>query len=712
MRISAARRLLSISGLAFGLALGLIWALGAAEPSPAESPALESKAHYHKIARVVADGLPQTHVSHARLGDTVAEKALTNYLRVLDFDRTYFFASDVASFRQRAGELDDDLRDGHLAFAYEVFALFKQRAEDRVAYVNELLEKGFDLDVDESYQIKRKEAPWPDSARARDDLWRRKIKHEYVSRMVAKAMREEFPPDEEEDEELDDDIRELVDKTPEELVRKMHEQFLTVLQGHDEEWVLQAYLNAFTTAYDAHSAYLSPRSTEDFDIAMKLSLTGIGAVLKYDDGAAKIVRLIAGGPAEQDGRLGPGDRIVAVAQGDEEPVDILYWPLYKSVRLIRGEKGTRVVLLVQPASDPSGATVRQIALVRDKINLEERAAKAKVHNLPGDAETDQEYRLGVITLPDFYADQQGLKKGKKDSKSSARDVRNLLADLQDQNVDGILLDLRNNGGGSLQEAVEMTGFFIDRGPIVQVKANRRVQKLKDPNGDTLYEGPLVVLVNRMSASASEILASALQDYERAIIVGDSKTHGKGTVQSVFPVDRGNPRLGSLKITTAGFYRIDGHSTQLKGVEPDIVIPSALDVMEIGEEFLPNHLSLSWVSPTRYNRYPNLQDEVKTLQQKSTERLAANEEFIAYKDVVARLKQQLDREAIPIRLEKRLQIAREDREITELQEAIRDRFAAGDDGDEDDAAPDLILSEALHILRDFVELVEAHQEVDS
>lgn len=663
---------------------------------------IASKASYPEIARVVAKGLPQAHFNHEAFGDSIAEKALDNYLGALDFDRSYFLAEDINSFRAVAKELDDQLRDGHLTFAFDVFNQFKDNVLDRVAFVGARAGDDFDFGINETYETQRKDSPWPEDEAARDELWRKKLKHEVLARDVAARMAEEFPPEPDGDEDSAAEDTESLDLSPVDRVLKMHRQFATVIEGHDAEWVLQTYLNAFTQAYDTHSAYMSPRSVEDFDIAMRLSLTGIGAVLQPDDGAAKIVRLIPGGPAEKDGRLQAGDRIVAVAQDRDEMVDILYWPLYKAVRLIRGKPGTRVVLSVIPASDPSGTSVKRIDLVREEISLEDRAARADVRDFPA-GEDGRSVRLGVLTLPDFYADQQGLRRGDKTSRSSAEDVRRLLEDLKEQGVDGILLDLRNNGGGSLQEAVDMTGFFIDRGPIVQVRA-RRTQILNDRNPDAVYEGPLVVLVNRLSASASEILAGALQDYGRAVIVGDTRTHGKGTVQSVFPLDRKGPELGSLKVTTAAFYRIDGHSTQLKGVQPDIVIPSEMDVMEIGEEFLPNVLEGGWVSPARYQPYKGLEQVLDPLREASEQRRADSESFQDYNDLIQKLDDRLGQTEVSLSLEARMQQARDDRQITGLQDQIRERLSrtAGLEEPDDEADDDLILSETLHILRDLVE----------
>ena len=321
---------------------------------------------------------------------------------------------------------------------------------------------------------------------------------------------------------------------------------------------------------------MSAIRSEDFDINMKLSLTGIGAVLSTEDGLVRIVRLIPGGPAERDGRLKPGDRIVAVAQGDDPPVEVMHWPLYRVVRLIRGPIGTRVTLTVWPASDLSGGTERKIELVREEVKLEDRAARGDLRTIAdGDG---KERKLAVIVLPEFYADFKGMSNG-DDARRSAADVRKLLERLKAEagGLDGVLLDLRNNGGGSLPDAIELAGLFLRGGPVVKVRYAEGIQELEDPDERQVYDGPLVVLVNRLSASASEIVAAALQDYRRAVVVGDSKTYGKGTVQSLVPLHPRDERLGSLKVTSAAFYRIAGGSTQRRGVKPDIVILSLIHI---------------------------------------------------------------------------------------------------------------------------------------
>jgi carboxyl-terminal processing protease len=683
------------------------------------SPEVQPKEIYGQITRIVAEGLPVTHINHEELSDEVAVEALEIYLDQLDYDRTYFMQPDIASFREKACELDDAFREGSLQFAYDVFNLYRERVRDRVQHVDRLLEKGFDLDADESYLWQRKDAPRAGNREAWDALWRKKVKNEYIAFVVNKKLAEERQaedPDYKAANESDEDMEELK-LTPEERIRKRYRQLLSVVDGHDAEFVLQTYLNAFTQAYDAHTSYFSPRANEDFDINMKLSLTGIGAVLNVKDGAARIVRLVTGGPAERDGRLKPGDKIIAVAQGpDEKPVDILYWPLYRSVRLIRGEPGTTVVLTVIPASDVSGTKLSKVDLVRETIKLEDQAARLDTREMSTD-QGRESVKIGVITLPEFYADIRGIRNGEEDSRSSSRDVKRLVTEAKEKGVDGLILDLRNNSGGALSEAIEMTGFFIKQGPVVQVKGSRSLNVLHDPDSGILYDGPLVVLVNRMSASASEILAGALQDHGRALVIGDTKTHGKGTVQSVFPLDRYNAKLGSLKVTTAGFYRVNGQSTQLKGVEPDIVLRSAFDVMDVGEEFLPNVLQESWVNATQYTPDATLKGKVEALRKRSEARRASDEPYRAYEALVDRLAERTRMKYIPLKLDDRLELARQDRELNELQEKLSEELSglagksSGEENDDNASASDVILRETLYILRDLIRINGSHDDVE-
>jgi carboxyl-terminal processing protease len=443
---------------------------------------------------------------------------------------------------------------------------------------------------------------------------------------------------------------------------------------------------------------MSPSSAEDFDINMKLSLVGIGALLRPDEGTARIVRIIPGGPADKDGRLEAGDRIIAVAEGGKEPVSIMHWPLYKAVRLIRGEKDSKIVLTVIPASDRSGTRTRKIDLIRDEVKLEEQAAKGEVKEIdPGNGETR---RLGVITLPDFYADFKATSKNEKDARRASSDVKRLINELMLEGIEGLVLDLRNNGGGSLVESIETAGLFISSGPIVQVKERNGVQVLPDADPEINYEGPMIVLVNRLSASASEILAAALQDYKRAIIVGDKQTHGKGTVQTLISLP--GDRRGSLKLTTAGFYRINGGSTQLKGVTPDIIIPSYLDVMDLGEDSLEHALPWDTIRPAMYRAETGLTELVPLLSEQSKERIAGSGEFQAYLAKRERLKERYETKTVSLSLEARIAEAEAEKELDDIQSGV---FL---DEENKDKKKDIVLGETLHILSDMIDLKKPAQ----
>jgi len=673
------------------LVVSMAWVFSEAE-TPTSNPAAQEST---RMARLLANNLPLMHLNKIEWDDQLANRALDNFLEALDFEKVFFLASDVATFKQNVTNLDDQVKRGDLAFANQVYATFKERVENRVAFVETMLESPIDVSVDESYEWKRKDAPWPADEAQWDDLWRKRIKHQYLSRIVS----DEITAEEKAIENIEDDKRSHSDTindslTPVEFVRRSFTRYLTVIQDNDESWVTERYLSAFARAFDPHTDFMSPNNREDFEINMKLSLQGIGAMLSNEDGAAKVERLIPGGPAEQDGRLKPGDKIVAVAQGEEEAVDVLHWPLYKTVRLIRGDKGSKVVLTVIPNSDPSGTTLTKIDLVRDEVKLEEQAAKGELKTV---TELSGETNLvGVITLPDFYADFKGGRDG--EARSCTRDVLNILNDLLAQGANGIILDLRNNGGGSLTEAIEMTGLFIETGPVVQVRDRRKVRALYDRDPTVAYSGPLVVLVNRLSASASEILAGALQDYGRAIIVGDSKTHGKGTVQTLTDLSSANPQLGSVKVTTASFYRIAGGSTQIRGVIPDIVVPSFMETLEVGEDLLPNALPYSTVPEAEYSMVSAPGDLIALLHKKSDERRSNDVRFQSFNDLLERAKVRQEQSSISLKLEDREQLVESEKELRKQIDEVNP-----DTGKKDD----LILIEALNITRDLILIEKQH-----
>lgn len=687
--------------------LGIVIALIGCDKSPAaatdtSAPVVEERPlPIKRIAARVADRLPHTHLHPIEFDDRLAADALMLFIDSLDFDRSYFLQSDIEEFELKVPELDDAVRAGDVEFAQLVFERFKERVMDRTDYVNELLKRGFDVTLDEIYEWKRDDAAWPADQAEWDELWRKKIKNEYVTRLAMLETKEDEPEaDLAEDEELEEEDM----LSPDEFVRERYKQYrLMVETNFDRENILQRYLSAFTQSYDPHSAYLSPRGVEDFDIHMSLSLVGIGAMLRAEDGAAKITSLIAGGPAEEDGRLKAGDKIVAVAQGDEEPVSILYWPLSKAVRLIRGEKGSTVVLTVIPAEDKTGTRTKKIDLVRDEVKLEEQAAKGKVFDQIGTNALP--HRLGVVTLPEFYADFEAARNGDADARSASADIRRILEGFSTNQVDGVIIDLRNDGGGSLNEAIDITGQFIPLGPVVQVRERRGVAVLPDGDPTTLYSGPLVVLVNRVSASASEILAAALQDYGRAVIVGDMKTHGKGTVQTVMPLSRLSDDLGSIKVTTASFYRIAGGSTQLKGVTPDVILPSYLDSMEIGEEYLDHALPWTQVRSAYYRPWdPSVKPFIPELQTRSAERIAASEEFKEFMERREKIRERMQTPEISLNLSNRVEEILAEREIEEMQEEMLAQ-------DDDEEKEDIILDEALRILSDLIELSSGERVAD-
>jgi carboxyl-terminal processing protease len=720
---------------------------------------LSPEPYYDTICKNLARSLPRNHLLHLEMGDMVSSRAWTNLIHELDFDRMFFLQGDIDGFRQRELQLDDDLRAGNMQFGFEVAEVFKERFSNRVDFIGQLLSEGFDWTQEETYAWDRKTAVWAGSEAEWNDNWRRKIKNEYLRMMLGREAEAAAATNAvvtnavaATDVLLDATVEPTnsasvlqvewagagavtdtgvvavasVVATPtnvvlpsiESVMSNRYHQALMVIEDSDPEWVLQRYMNAFSQAYDPHTSYFTPSALEDFQIEMNLALFGIGALLSAEDGAAKIVSLIAGGPAERDEsekRLQPGDKIIAVAQDDQAPVDVLHWPLNKIVKLIRGEKGTRVVLTVIPVSDPSGTLTKTVDLIRDEVKLEERAASGEMHTVEREGDA---VKLGVIKLPAFYGSMQVRSPDEPGFRSAVYDVLAIIKEQKAAGVDGIILDLRSNGGGALVEAVDMTGLFIRRGPTVQVKERLRLRSLSDEDPRVFYEGPLIVLVNRLSASASEILAGALQDYGRAVIVGDSKTHGKGTVQSVLDmgVIRGDKTLGekdqnigSLKVTTASYIRISGASTQKQGVQPDIVVPSPWDFMETGEEFLPNAIPESQELPARYSPVADLSNLVPLLRERSETRRRESPEFQAYARLLERLAQMQDEKELSLNLEKRRVLAESERELAALQERLAavQGDAGTEEGGEDPGKgekkvePDPVMKETLQILADWV-----------
>lgn len=661
--------------------------------------------YYPVIAQKIARVMPKMHLLQFPFDDRISAIAWTNLLTSYDFDRSFFTDADVRKFESMRFRIDDAIKDGDVGFGYEVYRVFRNRVEERYQFVLKMLETKIDFSVQEEYAWDRKDAEWPADVTAQNELWRKRIKNELLAQRLAAELdaakntnatakaAEASAKDEKGKAKNNEPVL-----TPEENIKEKYKQFLLVFQDIDEETILQRYLGAVAMAYDPHSDYMSPMRKEDFDIDMNLSFCGIGATLRSQDGAAKIEDISPGGPADRDKRpcrLEKGDKIIGVGQGSGPIESIIHWPLNRAVRKIRGAKGTKVVLKVIPASDPSGATVKYVDLIRDEIKLEEQAATGSVERVT--LSNGMVRTLGYVRLPTFYGTLD-KSPDSPDFRSATQDVAEYIARFNREGVSGMILDLRNNGGGSLREAIMLTGLFVSSGPAVLVREPKQVMALTmQEDGAIAFRKPLIVMINRTSASASEIVAAALQDYGRAIVVGDTKSHGKGTVQTVLPL--GQDKFGSIKITTASFYRINGSSTQIRGVHSDIVIPSFLDGLDwIGEDQMPGALPWSEVASAMYFKIDNVAKFVPQLKAQSAARLCKNSQYLEYARNVRRSLEISKRKTVPLEIDaRRIMMAEDRRQRKEERELTEDENELGD------SSKDVILKETLNILSDLIDL---------
>ncbi len=564
-----------------GLFLTLAVALqgAAADPAPATPPQLQPTTQEAKAAHLAADLLTRYHYKAVPLDDALSSKMFDQYLKALDPEKLYFLQSDIDRLAGQRTRLDDAILGEDLRTPFEIFNLYERRAAERMAYARSLLSQGFKFDSDETLMLDRKAQPWPATLAEAQDLWRKRVKNDWLRLKLAGQD--------------DAAIVKVLDKRYDSTLKR-----LAKITSAD---AFEAFMNAYTMAIEPHTNYLGPRAAANFDISMRLSLAGIGAVLMDIDGYATIRELVAGGPASLSGKLQVGDRIVGVAQGETRAMeDVVGWRLDDTVALIRGEVGSTVRLEVQPADQGADASNKTVVLVRNTIKIQDSAAKAKVYSV---ATGEGKRLIGVVTLPSFYEDVDALRKGDKDYRSASRDVAKLLADLKAQKVDAVLVDLRNNGGGSLREAISLTGLFVGKVPVVQTRdAKGEVSVGKNVDTAVAWNGPLAVLINRGSASASEIFAAAIQDYGRGLILGE-RSFGKGTVQTVADLDQiarnANPTYGELKLTIAQFFRVNGGTTQLRGVTPDLGYLQSDDAAEFGESSFDNALPWTQVKPADY-----------------------------------------------------------------------------------------------------------------
>src|SRR6266487_3030337 len=569
------------------------------------------------VGRLLEEG----HYTRQKLNDEVSKKFLQTYLELLDFSHLFFTQQDVDTLSAKYGNsMGNDVLLGNLKPAYEIYDLYTKRVDERVAKVKELLKQPVDFKGNAKIELSRQKSPWPKDEAEADQFWRGRVTNELLQEHLSEHPIEPAP--------------QLVARRYDRLARNVHEE--------DKDEQVKLFLDALAQTYDPHSEYLSKADMKNFSINMGLSLVGIGAMLRSEDGYAKIESLVPGGPAQADGRLKVGDRITAVAQGPAEFVDVREMRLDKVVEMIRGKKGTHVRLLLIPsdATDPSRR--KNVELVRDEIKLKDQEARADI--IIRKDENGSPIKLGWLTLPSFYADMD------KHQKSTTRDVQALLKRLKKENIAGLVVDLRRNGGGSLEEALSLTGLFLKSGPIVQTKDyNGSIRISSDPDSGIAYSGPLVVLTSRQSASASEIFAAALQDYGRAVIVGDKNTFGKGTVQTILEIGRFTSLLGSrsqddgaLKLTIQKFYRVAGGSTQLHGVASDIVLPSLSDQPELAEGALKNCLPYDEVPAAKYAKWSDTHSLfIEQLQRRSAERVQNTAEFHYVMEDMGRLRQKLN-----------------------------------------------------------------------
>lgn len=602
---------------------------------------IQAKSDAEQVAVSVGRLLEEGHYTHQPLNDDVSRKFLRSYLELLDFSHLFFTQQDIDALTAKyATSLDDDVLLGNLKPAYEIYDLYTKRVDARVAKVKTQLKEKPDFKTDQTIDLSRQKAPWPKNEAEADEIWKARIVSELLQEHLSEHPIEPGP--------------QLVARRYDRLARSVHEQ--------DREEQVKLFLDALSQAYDPHSEYLSKADLKNFSINMGLSLVGIGAMLRSEDGYAKIESLVPGGPAQTDGRLKVGDRISAVAQGNAAFNDVRDMRLDKVVEQIRGKKGTKVRLLVIPADAPDPSKHKTIELVRDEIKLKDQEARADI--IIKKDENGDPVKLGWITLPSFYADMD------KHQKSTTKDVLALLKRLKKENIGGLVIDLRKNGGGSLEEAISLTGLFLKSGPIVQTKgANGNIVVSSDPDPGIAYNGPLVVLTSRQSASASEIFAAALQDYGRALIVGDKNTFGKGTVQTILEIGRFTSLLGSrsqedgaLKLTIQKFYRVAGGSTQLHGVESDIVLPTLSDLPEYGEGALKNCLPYDEVPRAKFTKWSDSTHQLfaDELRRRSEVRVQANPEFRYVMEDLDRLRKRLDENRISLNEDVRRDELKEDK----------------------------------------------------
>lgn len=585
-------------------------------------------------SQLVVKLVEKLHYKAKELDDEFSEKILDKYITTLDPNKMYFLGEDIVKFNRWKHELDDDLKAGNLKPAFEIFNVFKQRVTKQKEFAKSMLDKTLTFEEDEKYQWDREKAPWAIDQNELNTVWAKKVKNDYLSLKLLK-------------------------KEPEKIKETLNKRYSVMAKRIEDlksDSVFQYFINSYLTLVEPHTGYMEPVSSENFEINMKLSLEGIGAVLGNDGEYTSIQTIVKGGPADLEGSLKSGDKVLAVGQGSEGSFeDVVGWSIEDVVQLIRGEKGSTVRLRVIGEDDSPDTLPNTVSIVRDKVKLEQQAAQYQIYDVK---DGEHSRKIGVIDLPTFYLDFAGLQSGNPDYRSTTKDVKKILKTFEEQNVQGVIVDLRNNGGGSLYEAVQLSGLFIDKGPVVQTKLSYdKVDIKKDVDPRLAWNGPMVVMVNKLSASASEIFAAAMQDYGRAVIVGN-QTYGKGTVQNVMPLNDyyNDPEvtMGQLKMTMGQFFRINGGSTQNRGVIPDITFPQSPGLEDYGESAYENALPWNSIGSSDYTLFDDLSDEISLLRKKYKARSEVNFEFEFLKNEIALYEQEKDDNTVSLSAEIREQ----------------------------------------------------------
>ena len=647
--------------------------------------AIQPEKKHEKIGALVERFIERSHYNHTKVDDKLSSLIFSKFIESLDENRSYFTQDEINAFEIYRFKIDDMLGSEAIDPIYDIFNTYRKKASERMEFALALLEKEPDFTLQESFKFDRSDIDWPSTSVELDEIWRKRVKNDALSLI-------------------------LNDKTwdeAKEILIKRYERFSKQLNQINSDDIFETFMNSAVHSLDPHSSYFSPRNSEEYQIQMSLSYFGIGASLSIEDDYVSIVNIIPGGPAAIDGRLKPKDRITGISQGEDKSMtDVIGWRLDDVVRLIRGPENTVVKLQILPGDSNPGETENIIELTREQIKLEESAAKSKIIETQSEQE---KFKIGVIDIPSFYRDFRALKSGDEEFTSTTSDVKRLVSNLENDNIDALVIDLRNNGGGHLTEATALTGLFIDNGPVVQLRnANGRISRLDDPDPvpRSAYSGPLIVLVNRYSASASEIFAAAIQDYERGVVVGQ-QTYGKGTVQNLYALDqyvrRNQDELGQLTLTIGKYYRVTGESTQNRGVIPDIELPSYIDIDNTGESSRDTALPWDKIKPSRYKKNQPMKDSINQLRELHAERRKTDPELIFLLKDIEESSSYRKQTTVSLNLNKRISEREAREERKEAIDKIRIEANNNDETQEKNEDRDINLNETAAIATDLVKL---------